>query len=127
MMRRYLLGFLLMVVCLSSLAEGKRYHFSSDLNEKRFQAFEHGTRCLICQNQSIAESNSAFSEDLKQWLFEAIESGKTDPEIKMALIERFGDSIFYSPPLQANTILLWGLPGIFVLTGLLTLIRRRRP
>jgi cytochrome c-type biogenesis protein CcmH len=120
---------IIMLCCLLlnglAIAGEGRYAFSSDLNEKRFQAFIHSTRCMLCQNQSVAESNSMFSEDMKTWLYEAIESGDTDYEIKQALIERFGDSVFYSPPFQMNTYLLWGLPGLFMLIGGLVIFRRR--
>lgn len=120
---------LILITCLllsgPVLAGEGRYKFSSDSNEKRFQAFIHSTRCMLCQNQSVAESNSMFSEDMKSWLFEAIESGDTDYEIKQALIERFGDSVFYEPPFQMNTYLLWGLPVLFMLIGVFVIARRR--
>jgi cytochrome c-type biogenesis protein CcmH len=97
------------------------YTFSSKTNEARYKSFIANTRCMVCQNQNVAESNSMFSDNMKEWLYEAIESGQTDYEIKMALIERFGESVLYSPPLQMNTILLWGLPGVFVILGLLVI------
>lgn len=116
---------LLLCLCFNLYAQegAERYRFSSDLDEKRFYSFTHNTRCMVCQNQSVAESSSMFAEDMKNWLYEAIDSGLTDHEIKSALIERFGDSVFYTPPMQTNTWLLWGLPVIFVLIGLMILWR----
>lgn len=107
-MRRLIYTIIMLMSCLSVWA---------DTNTERYQAFIHNTRCMVCENQSVAESNSMFAQDMKEWIKEAIESGQTDAEIKMALVERFGDSVFYEPPFQANTWLLWGLPGVFVLLG----------
>lgn len=97
------------------------YTFSSETNAQRYKYFVNNTRCMVCQNQNVAESNSMFADNMKDWLYEAIESGQTDYEIKEALIQRFGDSVLYSPPLQMNTLLLWGLPGLFVIIGLLVI------
>lgn len=95
----------------------------SETGKKRYDAFIHATRCMVCQNQSVAESSSMFAQDMKEWLYEAIASGQTDYEIKAALIQRFGDSVFYSPPFQTNTFLLWGLPFVFMLVGAIVVFR----
>lgn len=117
-MKRFIYTIIMYCAYLSGWAD-------TNSNVERYQAFIHNTRCMVCENQSVAESNSMFAQDMKIWLQEAIESGQTDPEIKMALVERFGDSIFYAPPFQANTWLLWGLPGLFVVVGVLVIVRRR--
>lgn len=113
----------IIMLCVLALSPAVLHADPDDQHKQRYQAFIHGTRCMVCQNQSVAESNSMFAEDMKKWLYEAIESGQTDYEIKEALISRFGDSVFYSPPMQTNTWLLWGLPAVFALIGLLVIAR----
>lgn len=122
-MRKIYTIILLLCLCVGAQAAT----FASQSDEKRYQAFIHATRCMVCQNQNIAESNSMFAENMKIWLQEAIESGQTDYEIKAQLIERFGDSVFYEPPFQANTYLLWGLPLIFVMIGMAVIGSMFRP
>jgi cytochrome c-type biogenesis protein CcmH len=108
--KRLFYTIIMMSCCLSGWA---------DTDQKRYQSFIHETRCMVCENQSVAESNSDFAQNMKIWIQEAIQAGQTDAEIKAALVARFGDSVFYAPPFQANTILLWGAPLIFMLIGLL--------
>lgn len=111
----------IIIVMLMSLtvfaSDTNMYTFSNDIDAKRFHAFTQDIRCMVCQNQSVAESNSMFAEDMKDWLYEAIENGQTDFEIKAALVKRFGDSVFYTPPFQANTWVLWGMPALFLIVG----------
>jgi cytochrome c-type biogenesis protein CcmH/NrfF len=85
---------------------------------KRYDAFTHGLKCLKCEHQSIAESDSDFAKDVKTWVADAILVGRSDQEIKDMLQSRFGDRIFLDPPWQMNTYLLWLLPVLLALFGL---------
>ena len=71
-------------------------------------------KCLVCQNQSIDESNSELAKDLKNLIKEKLESGLNENEVYSFLSERYGDSILLKPPLNTNTILLWFLPFIIL-------------
>ena len=74
-------------------------------------------KCLVCQNQSIDESNSEIAKDLKVLIKNKLKDGVSDDEIYNFLRDRYGDSILLKPPLKTNTILLWFLPFIILVFG----------
>ena len=74
-------------------------------------------RCLICQGQTIHESNSDFAESMKKYIKSELENGKTDEEIFSSLIEKYGQWIVYDPGISRNTLLLWSLPLLLFLIG----------
>ena len=74
-------------------------------------------RCLICQGQTIHESNSDFAESMKKYIKGELENGKTDEEIFSSLIEKYGQWIVYDPGISKNTLLLWALPLLLFLIG----------
>ena len=74
-------------------------------------------RCLVCQGQSLNDSNSDFAIDLKKVIKKKIINKETDKEIYKYLTERYGDWILFNPPLKINTFLLWGFPLMFALLG----------
>ena len=74
-------------------------------------------RCLVCQGQSLNDSNSDFAIDLKKVIKKKIINKKSDREIYNYLVERYGDWILFNPPLKINTFLLWGFPLMFALLG----------
>ena len=81
-------------------------------------------RCLVCQGQTIHESNAEMAEDLKILIREKISEGKSDKEIKGFLVEKYGDWILYEPEFDKNTILLWGIPLILFIFGGLLIFRK---
>ncbi|HVO90191.1 MAG TPA: cytochrome c-type biogenesis protein [Casimicrobiaceae bacterium] len=83
-------------------------------------------RCLVCQNQSIAESNAELALDLRRQVREQIAAGKTDQEIIDYMVARYGDFVLYSPPLRPTTVLLWGGPALLLIAGLILLMRHIR-
>ena len=80
-------------------------------------------KCLVCQNQSIDESNSEIAKDLKVLIKNKLKDGVSDDEIYNFLRDRYGDSILLRPPLKTNTILLWFLPFIILVFGSFFVIR----
>ncbi len=89
-------------------------------------------RCLVCQGQSVADSHSDFSNDIRREVQRLMEEGKTDLEVIAFLVERYGDFILYEPPVKESTILLWAGPFVLLLLGggilVFVLIKRsRRP
>ena len=98
-------------------------------DEARFHELAGKIRCLVCQNQSLAESNAALAIDLRRELREHIAAGRSDREILKFMVERYGDFVIYQPPFKATTALLW--LGPFALLGVaiavvIVRIRRRR-
>ena len=87
--------------------------------ETRARNISKNIRCLVCQNQSIDESNAPLAKDLRILIRDKIKNGKEDEEIYNFLKERYGDFIFLKPTLTLNTFLLWFLPFIFLSIGLI--------
>ena len=87
-----------------------------DVNN-RIREISQNVRCLVCQNQSIDESNSELAKDLKILIKEKIILGDSDKEIYGFLKERYGDYILLKPPLNLNTVILWFLPFIVLMFG----------
>ncbi len=83
-------------------------------------------RCLVCQNQSIAESNAELAVDLRRQIREQIAAGRSDDEIVDFMVSRYGDFVLYRPPFKATTLLLWIGPLLLVLAGFWTLARALR-
>ncbi len=83
---------------------------------ERLQRVASELRCLVCQNQSIAESTAGLAVDLKQQALEQIQAGKSDEDIRSYMVERYGEFILYKPAFSASNAVLWG--GPFVLLAL---------
>ena len=96
--------------------------------EKRATALERELRCLVCQNQSLAESNAPLAMDLRNQVREQLAAGKSEREVVDFLVARYGDFVLYRPPLKASTLALWAGPFVFLIGGFYVLIRflRRR-
>ena len=98
------------------------------LTEKRLLAITTELRCLVCQNQSIADSNADLANDFRREIRHLIAEGKSDNEIMEFMVARYGDFVRYRPPVKGTTIVLWAGPGLLLLIGLAVLVRylRRR-
>ena len=86
--------------------------------ELRARNISKNIRCMVCQNQSIDESNAPLAKDLRILIRNKIKDGKKDEEIYKFLTDRYGDFILLKPPLTLNTLALWVLPFIFLLIGI---------
>lgn len=97
--------------------------------EKRLNELSAELRCLVCQNQSLADSHADLAIDLKNQVRDMMRAGKSDEEIKAYLTQRYGDFVLYRPPVKGSTWLLWAGPFallIAAVAGLVWLVRRRR-
>jgi cytochrome c-type biogenesis protein CcmH len=85
-------------------------------------------RCLVCQNQTIADSDASLAVDLREQVRTMLRQGRSDEQVLRFMTERYGDFVLYRPPLKATTLLLWGGPALLLIGGLATLITvlRRR-
>ena len=86
--------------------------------EERARNISKNIRCLVCQNQSIDDSNAMLAKDLRLLIRDKIEDGSTDKEIYLFLTERYGDFILLKPAFKYNTYILWILPFLFFLIGI---------
>jgi cytochrome c-type biogenesis protein CcmH len=90
------------------------YPFINIMQQQRFQNLISELRCLVCQNQSLAESNAPLAQDLKNIVYEQIQAGFTDQQIKDYLVARYGDYILFKPRLNQATFILWLGPLLFL-------------
>ena len=102
--------------------------FKDRAEEVRFQNLTKQLRCLVCQNQDLADSDADLAKDLRRQVFEMMQSGKSDAEIKQYLVARYNDFVLYDPPLKSGTALLWFAPGALLLIGaaVLFIVLRKR-
>ena len=103
--------------------------FSSPENEARYRTLIDELRCLVCQNQNIAESNADLASDLRREVYRMVEDGRSEDEIAGFMVARYGDFVLYRPPMRSGTILLWAGPFLLAAVGLAVLavhLRRRR-
>jgi cytochrome c-type biogenesis protein CcmH len=103
-------------------------HFDSPKQEAQYQQLLHEVRCLVCQNQSLAESHADLAMDLRQEIAQALRNGQTPEQVKARLVQRYGDFVLYRPPVRNTTLVLWFGPALLLLGGLAVVWRvvRRR-
>jgi len=97
--------------------------------EQQYNRLIAELRCLVCQNQNLADSNAELAQDLRQEVYEMIQAGASDQEIINFMVARYGDFVLYRPPFKATTAFLWIGPFIILIVGfliLLVFIRKRR-
>ncbi len=94
--------------------------FDSQEQQDRFQALTTQLRCLVCQNQNLADSDAPLAHSLREEVLKLLQSGASDDDIRQFLVERYGDFVLYMPPLKGNTLVLWLTPAL--LLGLGTVI-----
>jgi len=95
--------------------------FMNQQQQDRFDKLTQELRCLVCQNQNLADSDAPLAHDLRREVHQMLLSGRTDEQIKLFLVERYGDFVLYRPPVQKNTYLLWLGPLVLLLAGALIL------
>jgi len=91
--------------------------FSSQEQEKRYNDLTLELRCLVCQNQNLADSDAPLAQDLRQEIYDMMQAGQSNDQIKTFMVERYGDFVLYRPPMQGNTLALWTIPGVLLLIG----------
>lgn len=98
--------------------------------EERYQTLVTELRCLVCQNQTIADSNADLAKDLRREVRDMLVAGKTDDDIKDFMLERYGDFVLYKPPVKTTTVPLWVGPFVLLAIGLVVVavmvLRRSR-
>ena len=102
--------------------------FDDPALQQRYESINRELRCLVCQNQTIADSNATLAQDLRREVRDMIAAGQTDAQIREFMIERYGDFVLYRPRMTAGNLLLWAAPVLLLLIGAIVLVRvvRRR-
>lgn len=125
-MNRYNAALAGLCLCLSTAAQAGMDEAALDT---RFKSLTEELRCLVCQNQTIADSNAALAVDLRNEVRRMLREGATDAAIIDYMVARYGDFVLYRPPVKSTTLLLWAAPVLFIAAGLsgwVALIRNGR-
>ncbi len=102
------------------------YQFDTPEQEARYESLIDELRCLVCQNQNLADSNAELAQDLRQQTYDMIMQGASDEEIVAYMVARYGDFVLYRPPFKSSTVLLWVGPFVILLIGVLIVVRLAR-
>ena len=104
------------------------YQFKDAQTEAQYNELIDELRCLVCQNQNLADSDADLAKDLRQQTYEMLQAGKGRAEIIDYMVQRYGDFVLYRPPVKSNTLLLWGGPFVLLLIVLVAVfLRFRKP
>jgi cytochrome c-type biogenesis protein CcmH len=112
---------LLVLLCLAPLALPAA---EDPALEKRVTGLAHELRCLVCQNQTLADSNAPLAVDLRNQIREQLAQGASERDVIDFMVARYGDFVLYRPPLKATTLALWAGPFVLLALGVALLIRR---
>jgi len=92
--------------------------------DKRVAGLAHELRCLVCQNQTLAESNAPLAVDLRNQIREQLQAGASEQDVIDFMVARYGDFVLYRPPFKATTLALWVGPFVLLALGIAVLVRR---
>lgn len=126
--RKLIPRLLFLLLFLPGLAVAALGGFETPQEEARFRSLSEQLRCLVCQGQSIADSNAELAIDLKREVRRMILDGQSDAEIKEFMVARYGEFVLFKPPVKTSTYFLWFGPFALLIIGLMTwfLLARRR-
>lgn len=114
-MNRALVFLLSLMFAFSAMATTEQFEFETSEQEARFASLSTELRCLVCQNQSLADSNAGLAQDLRAEVYELLMKGQTDQQIVDFLVSRYGDFVLYDPPLKLSTLMLWFGPLLILI------------
>lgn len=114
---------LLLALATTAQARIETHAFKSAADEARYLTLTEELRCLVCQNQNLADSNAELAQDLRRQIYQMIEQGKSNEDITAYMVHRYGDFVLYRPPLRPTTLLLWTGPFAILLLGVFLLLR----
>lgn len=121
---KHIVLIILVVLCFVGVVVAKEAQPNEDPKiEQRMRALTEQLRCLVCQNETLADSRADLAEDLRRQIREQMNAGKSDLEILAFLTQRYGDFVLYNPPIKATTYLLWFGPFVLLFAGAGVLFR----
>ncbi len=116
-LRSAVLGISLVLIGSASWGVDANGQLEDPALQARFESITKDLRCLVCQNESVADSNATLADDLRRQVREMLVAGKTDMEIFDYMTARYGEFVRYNPPLEGKTYLIWGAPFLLLLAG----------
>jgi cytochrome c-type biogenesis protein CcmH len=124
----FALAALMLALAQAAVAQQARPAADDPALEARMMAIANELRCVVCQNQTVADSHAELAADLRQQIRDQLRAGRSPDEIRAFMTERYGDFVLYRPPMNARTVVLWFGPGLLLVAGalaLLAVLRRR--
>ncbi|WP_395376518.1 cytochrome c-type biogenesis protein CcmH [Marinicella sp. W31] len=120
-MMRQLFVTLILMIYLTNADAIDPFTFESAAQENLYKTLTEELRCMVCQNQNLADSDVTLARNLKQQIADFVKQGQSKDQITTFMAERYGDFILYNPPLRKDTILLWAAPAIILLMAFIIL------
>jgi cytochrome c-type biogenesis protein CcmH len=118
----YCVCFTASVVLSAAYAIDTEAALSNPVLQQRYETLTHELRCLVCQNETIADSGASLAADLRAQVRAQLLAGETDAQIKQYMVNRYGDFVLFNPPVQPDTWLLWSGPFLILAVGGLIVI-----
>ena len=116
-MKRWLAALAFALVATAAFGQADEIDKPNPATEERLKQLAEELRCLVCQNQTIADSNAPLALDLRNQIRDQIAKGRSDDQIREYMVDRYGDFVLYRPPFKATTVLLWAGPLLLLLVG----------
>ena len=123
MTRQFLIAVAALLITLSTYAIDTGKAFDDPVLQARYEHLIAEVRCVICQNQSIKDSNAFIAADLRREIRRLMSEGKSDAEIREFLVDRYGDFVLYRPRMSGKTLILWIAPLAFTLFAAIAIVR----
>ena len=123
---RTVLTVLFLAWATAGLAGLEKFDFTGNVDEDRYKELIAEIRCLVCQNQSLSDSDAELAHDLRQEVYDLMQTGQENVQIIDFLVARYGDFVLYSPPVKPSTYLLWYGPFVLLAIGILFLVKTVR-
>ena len=120
---RWAIFFCLISASMCLYAADEPLQFEDADKQKQYQHLLEELRCLVCQNQTLADSHAELAQDLRNEVYKMVEAGQSDEGIIEFLVSRYGDFVLYRPPVKWSTVLLWFGPFVLLLVGLFSVYR----
>lgn len=125
-MRQVLLGLMVLMLGATASAEETSIYglnFKDGAERDRYQALISELRCLVCQNQSLSDSDAPLAQDLREEVHRIMSGGQSDEEVIDFLVDRYGDFVLYRPPLRRSTLVLWFGPAVLLIVAVFLALR----
>lgn len=127
--QRLITGLLSLLLTFAAQARVEVLEFKTPEHEERYNNLIAELRCLVCQNQNLADSNAELAVDLRRKTYQMVSKNKSEKEIAAYMVERYGDFVLYRPPVKGNTLLLWLAPALLLAGGAMVVwfnVRQRK-
>ena len=118
----------ILVLLASAVQAQEPLVFDDPEQEARYNQLTVELRCLVCQNQNLADSDAPLAQDLRKEIYDMMQTGQSNEQIKTFLVDRYGDFVLYRPAIGGNTLALWLFPGVLLGIGAITVfftVRKR--